>query len=286
MCYIYLHLEFSPHRPLSNVLQTNAAAPSDVAMSATDSTENGSYTMVWYADWDNQLCALTGLDGLKSWEKQYPTEDECCLENFHWDVKGRCFQTLQPATESPTSTFSPSSSSPTVQPPTTQPTLTVMVFIRFDEKCIQVNKSTLKKNAKSYDTEDKCHLDNNLGDYQPTVAPSFSPTVTPTESPTMAPSFSPTISPTELETMKPTRAPSTPPSQSNAGAGICTIDFCEYEISADYKLEYLVNVPDNTSVDECNGCSLSVRLTYDGETSWIGMGLSTTGEMIGSEAIM
>jgi hypothetical protein len=65
----------------------------------------------------------------------------------------------------------------------------------------------------------------------------------------------------------------------------CTKQMCQYELEADYLLEYKVNVPENTTVEACDGCSLSVKLTYEG-TAWLAFALSTNGEMIGSEAVM
>lgn len=241
-----------------------------------------SYVLVYYPDWLKNTCLLTGLYSLESWQKSYPTEDECCLDNFAWDVNGKCFKTPRPATESPTSTIAPSYQ-PTSNP-TTQPTPTVLVIIFFNGKCIQVNKSTLKNNAKMYDTLDECHLDHNLGEYQPSVAPTLIPTT--------APSFSPTVSPTEMETPAPSMTPSSlpvmiPETTSDTRVNIiCATKFCEYEMSSDYKLEYKVNIPADTTIDECFGCSLSMKLTYDDETSWIGLAFSTDGEMIGSEAVM
>lgn len=89
----------------------------------------------------------------------------------------------------------------------------------------------------------------------------------------------------------PSRTPSYSPSEgpedlSKAGMNICTVEFCAREMTSDYKMEYRVNVPDNVSIDECLGCSLSVKLTYDGETSWLGFAVSTDGAMVGSEAVM
>lgn len=65
----------------------------------------------------------------------------------------------------------------------------------------------------------------------------------------------------------------------------CTQEMCMYLLSDDYILEYKVNVPNNTTVDECEGCSLSVKLTYEG-TAWLAFAFSTNGEMVGSEAVM
>lgn len=65
----------------------------------------------------------------------------------------------------------------------------------------------------------------------------------------------------------------------------CTQEMCQYELESDFLLEYKVNVPADTTVEECAGCSLSVKLTYEG-TAWVAFALSTHGEMIGSEAVM
>eukprot|EP00956_Cyclotella_meneghiniana_P038814 scaffold160269_cov71-Cyclotella_meneghiniana.AAC.2 len=65
----------------------------------------------------------------------------------------------------------------------------------------------------------------------------------------------------------------------------CTQEMCMYLLSDDYILEYKVNVPNDTTVDKCEGCSLSVKLTYEG-TAWLAFAFSTNGEMIGSEAVM
>lgn len=65
----------------------------------------------------------------------------------------------------------------------------------------------------------------------------------------------------------------------------CTKEMCQYELTPDYLLEYKVNVPNDTTVEECVGCSLTVKLTYEG-TAWLAFALSPNGEMIGSEAVM
>jgi hypothetical protein len=65
----------------------------------------------------------------------------------------------------------------------------------------------------------------------------------------------------------------------------CTQEMCQYQLEPDYLLEYKVNVPQDTTVEECVGCSLSVKLTFEG-TAWLALALSTNGEMIGSEAVM
>lgn len=239
------------------------------------------YELVYYADWLKNACLLTGLDVLEAWQKTYPSEDACCLDNFSWDADGKCFQTPQPATDSPTSTIAPSYQ-PTANP-TIQPSPVVLVFIFFNKKCIQVNRSTLKNNIKVYDTLDGCHFDHKLGDYQPSIVPTLTPTT--------APSFSPTVSPTDVETTEPSVTPShlpvmVPKTTPKKSDNVCMTTFCEFELAPDYKLQYRVNVPDHTNIDKCFGCSLSVKLTYDDETSWIGLAFSTDGKMIDSEAVM
>ena len=68
-------------------------------------------------------------------------------------------------------------------------------------------------------------------------------------------------------------------------AADCTKVMCQYELTPDFMLEYKVNVPEDTTTHECVGCSLRVKLTYEG-TAWLAFALSTNGEMIGSEAVM
>jgi hypothetical protein len=229
---------------------------------------------VYYADWDNKECLQAAKSDLKTWQKTYPTENECCLENFKWDVNGNCFQTMSPVTPSPSLSFGPS------ELPTVQPTVPVLVFTAFNNECIRVYKSSLKQNAKSYISRDECNRDNNYEQYQPTLKPTFIPTISPTIMPSASPSNKPSNKPSSKPTNKPTLSPTQPESHK------CTVEFCEYQITSDYALEYRVNVPEDVSVDECTGCTVSMKLTYDGETSWISVGFSTSGEMIGSEAIM
>jgi hypothetical protein len=69
-----------------------------------------------------------------------------------------------------------------------------------------------------------------------------------------------------------------------SGSG-CMSDFCEHQLSDDYIMEYKLNVPEGVSVDDCQSCSVTIRLTYEGE-AWLGFAFSTDGQMIGSEAVM
>jgi hypothetical protein len=78
------------------------------------------------------------------------------------------------------------------------------------------------------------------------------------------------------------------PSASNEtapGGFDCTAEFCEYQLSDAYFMEYRLNIPEGETVDECQTCSLSVRLTYEGE-AWLGFAFSNDGQMVGSEAVM
>lgn len=65
----------------------------------------------------------------------------------------------------------------------------------------------------------------------------------------------------------------------------CTQEMCQYELEPDFILEYKVNVPDDTTVDKCAGCSLTIKLIYEG-TAWVAFALTTDGQMVGSEAVM
>ena len=51
-------------------------------------------------------------------------------------------------------------------------------------------------------------------------------------------------------------------------------------------MEYTLNVPEGTNEEECDLCSVTIRLTYDGEVSWLGLAFSRDGQMVGSEAVM
>ena len=66
----------------------------------------------------------------------------------------------------------------------------------------------------------------------------------------------------------------------------CTQDFCEKQISSDYVLRHKINVPSDTTVDVCDGCTISMEAVYSGEEAWTGIGFSTNGEMVGSEVVM
>lgn len=141
-----------------------------------------------------------------------------------------------------------------------------------------------------------------------TPEPTLKETLSPTLSPTLEPSLSPTVmsegkssSPTastEPPSLFPTYAPtaandtSAPTSYDDLTANevassgyACATEFCEHQLSEDYLMEYKVNIPDYESVEECEFCSVTIRLTYDGEV-WLGFAVSMDGQMIGSEAVM
>jgi len=61
--------------------------------------------------------------------------------------------------------------------------------------------------------------------------------------------------------------------------------FYENQLSSDLLLRYKVNVPPSTTMDVCDGCTVSIEVIYDGE-AWLGIGFSTDGKMVGSEAVM
>jgi hypothetical protein len=50
-------------------------------------------------------------------------------------------------------------------------------------------------------------------------------------------------------------------------------------------MQYKVNVPEGSSVEECYLCSVTIRLTYEGD-AWLGFAFSTDGQMVGSQAVM
>ena len=65
----------------------------------------------------------------------------------------------------------------------------------------------------------------------------------------------------------------------------CALDFCSRTLSDDLELKYKVNVPSDTTPEECAGCTMTMELTYDGE-AWVAIGFSNDGLMIGSEAVI
>ena len=66
----------------------------------------------------------------------------------------------------------------------------------------------------------------------------------------------------------------------------CTQDFCERQLSPEVLLRHRINVPSDTTLDVCDGCTVSMEAIYSGD-AWVSIGFSTIeGEMIGSEAVM
>ena len=45
----------------------------------------------------------------------------------------------------------------------------------------------------------------------------------------------------------------------------CSKEFCGFQLDPDYKLRYLLNVPDDLSVEECTGCTMSMELIHEGK---------------------
>ena len=135
---------------------------------------------------------------------------------------------------------------------------------------------------------------------------SDTPTYYPTKW-TFIPTSYVTYSPTTYESRSPTTATSTSASSTGAsstgatvtgvtstgatstgatfsGSG-CISDFCEEQLTSDYLMQYKVNVPEGSSVEECYLCSVTIRLTYEGD-AWLGFAFSTDGQMVGSQAVM
>ncbi|KAL7460299.1 hypothetical protein ACHAXS_000765, partial [Conticribra weissflogii] len=65
----------------------------------------------------------------------------------------------------------------------------------------------------------------------------------------------------------------------------CTVDFCENILKNTYLLRYKINIPDGQTVNSCEGCSITMELTYEGE-AWIAIAFTKTREMVGSEAVI
>ena len=65
----------------------------------------------------------------------------------------------------------------------------------------------------------------------------------------------------------------------------CVAQFCDADLTDGYTMKYKINVPQDTSKEECVGCTMSVEMYYDGD-AWIALGFSTDGRMVGSDAVM
>ena len=57
------------------------------------------------------------------------------------------------------------------------------------------------------------------------------------------------------------------------------------QLSDDLLLNYQINVPSDTTYEICDMCTISIEAIYDGE-AWVGIGFSTDGVMVGSEAVV
>ncbi len=77
-----------------------------------------------------------------------------------------------------------------------------------------------------------------------------------------------------------------PTSTSAAQEGLdCTLEFCENELTSGYLQRYKINVPEGQDPGNCEGCSISMELIYEGD-AWLSIGFTEDGRMIGSEAVM
>ena len=65
----------------------------------------------------------------------------------------------------------------------------------------------------------------------------------------------------------------------------CTSQLCEEQLAPDYLLRYQINVPSETTVEVCDGCTISMELEYLGD-AWVSIAFSNDGLMIGAEAVM
>ena len=59
----------------------------------------------------------------------------------------------------------------------------------------------------------------------------------------------------------------------------------ETQLSPDLLLRYRINVPDTTTQEICDGCTITMETVYDGE-AWVGIAFSNNGQMVGSEAVI
>ena len=118
--------------------------------------------------------------------------------------------------------------------------------------------------------------------YRPTRSPELSPTLSPTLSPSLSPTLSPSLSPTRSPeedsdpTLSPSISPTLSPSESPTFCPTCRPcrDDCSYQLSDNSLLTYQVNAQD-----------IEMEIVHNGE-AWLGLGFSTNGEMVGSEAVM
>lgn len=65
----------------------------------------------------------------------------------------------------------------------------------------------------------------------------------------------------------------------------CTVEFCENELTSGYLQRYKVNVPEGQDPENCEGCSISMELIYEGE-AWLAIAFTENARMTGSEAVM
>jgi hypothetical protein len=189
--------------------------------------------------------------------------------NVTWNYNGKPERTRPPSTTEPTPFVS--TAAPSMKDSSVSPTLSPSIATN------DPTRTTSSDTAVSTDAPVSTSESINATS---TKSPSYYPTYFPTTSNTPSPTFyegSTTATATEAS-----------PSASNEtapGGFDCTAEFCEYQLSDAYFMEYRLNIPEGETVDECQTCSLSVRLTYEGE-AWLGFAFSNDGQMVGSEAVM
>lgn len=74
-------------------------------------------------------------------------------------------------------------------------------------------------------------------------------------------------------------------SSSHSSEVDCTKFFCELELSDTLVKRYKITVPDGNTDSDCADCKITVQLELDGY-SWIGMGVTGSGGMVGSHVVM
>ena len=70
-------------------------------------------------------------------------------------------------------------------------------------------------------------------------------------------------------------------------ASDCISSRCKVQLTKDLTMHYQIYKPDDyTDGDHCKDCEINIQLVYTGGYTWLGIGLSNSGEMVGSHAII
>lgn len=74
-------------------------------------------------------------------------------------------------------------------------------------------------------------------------------------------------------------------SSSRSSSVDCTQNFCELQLSDELLKRYKITVPEGNTDSDCANCKITVQLELDGY-SWVSMGVSGSGSMVGSHVVM